>query len=46
VAELVIEDIEVVDEDEKAVEPDSWEDREVWLIVWPKSGRLCKAFLV
>lgn len=45
-AELVIEDTEVVDEDEKAVEPDSWEDREVWLIVWLKSGRLFKALLV
>lgn len=34
VAELVIDDKEVDEEDVKAVEPESWEDREVWLMVW------------
>lgn len=33
VAELVMEDSEVEEEELKAVEPEIWEEREVWLIV-------------
>lgn len=33
VAELVIDDNEVDEEEVKAVEPDSCEEREVWLMV-------------
>jgi hypothetical protein len=33
VAELVIEDKEVDDEEVYAVEPESWEERELWLMV-------------
>jgi hypothetical protein len=40
VAELVIEDKDVVDEELKAVEPDSCDDRELWLIVWLKPALL------
>jgi hypothetical protein len=39
VAELVIEDKEVVDDEVNAVEPDSCDERELWLIVCPKPGR-------
>ena len=39
VAELVMEDSEVVDEDAYAVEPDIWEDLEAWLMVWLRPGR-------
>jgi hypothetical protein len=37
VAELVIED-KVDDEEVYAVEPESWEERELWLMVWLKPG--------
>jgi hypothetical protein len=39
VAELVMEDNDVVDEDAYAVEPDIWEDRDAWLMVWLRPGR-------
>lgn len=39
VAELVIEDKEVVEDDVYAVEPESCEERELWLIVCAKPGR-------
>lgn len=38
VAELVMEDREVEDEDAYAVDPESWEDRELWLMVWLRVG--------
>lgn len=40
VAELVIDDKDVDDEEVKAVDPDSCEDRELWLIVWLKPALL------
>ena len=46
VAELVIDDKDVEEDDVYAVEPDSWEDRELWLIVWLNPGRLFPALLV
>ena len=39
VAELVIEDKEVVEDEVYAVEPESCEERELWLIVCPRPGR-------
>jgi hypothetical protein len=39
VAELVIEDKEVVEDDVNAVEPESCEERELWLIVCERPGR-------
>ena len=39
VVELVIDGREVEEEEVYAVEPDSWEDREAWLIVWFNAGR-------
>jgi hypothetical protein len=38
VAELVMEEREVDEEDAYAVDPDSCEDRELWLIVWLRVG--------
>lgn len=46
VAELVIEDSEVVDEEANAVDPEIWEDRELWLIVCPNPGSPVPALLV
>lgn len=46
VAELVIDDNDVEDEEVNAVEPDSWDDRELWLIVWLNPGRPLAALLV
>jgi len=46
VAELVIEDSDVEEEDVYAVEPDSWEDLEFWFIVWLGLGTLLPALLV
>lgn len=40
VVELPMEESEVVDEEVKAVEPESCDDREAWLIVWPRPGSL------
>ncbi len=35
-----------VDEDEvKAVDPESWDDRELWLMVWLSPGRPLLVFL-
>jgi hypothetical protein len=46
VAELVIEDSEVEEEDVYAVEPDSCEERELWLMVWLNPGPALPAVLV
>jgi hypothetical protein len=46
VAELVIDDKEVEEEEVNAVDPDSWEDRELWLIVWFKLEPPLAALLV
>jgi hypothetical protein len=46
VAELVIDESEVVDDEVNAVDPDSWDDRELWLIVCPKPGSPVPALLV
>jgi hypothetical protein len=46
VAELVMEESEVDEEDAYAVDPDTWDDREAWLIVWLNPGRLVFVFLV
>jgi hypothetical protein len=40
VAALVMEESEVEEEFVYAVEPDICEDREAWLMVWLKPGRL------
>ena len=41
VAELVIDDSEVVEDDEVyAVDPESCEEREAWLMVWLNPGAL------
>lgn len=39
VAELVIEDSDVDEEELNVVEPDNCEDREVWLFILVKPGR-------
>lgn len=46
VAELVMEESDVEEEDAYAVEPDIWEDREAWLMVWLRPGRPVVVFLV
>ncbi len=45
-AELVIDDREVDEEDVKAVDPDNWDDRELWLMVWLNPGRPLPALRV
>lgn len=39
VAELVMDDNDVEDDDVNAVDPESWDDRELWLMVWLNPGR-------
>jgi hypothetical protein len=46
VAELVMDESDVVEEDAYAVEPDVREDREAWLIVWLRPGSPVFALLV
>jgi hypothetical protein len=48
VAELVMEEREVDEDDVYAVEPESWDDRELLLIIWLKPVRplLLPALLV
>jgi hypothetical protein len=45
VPELVMDDNEVDEDEVKAVEPESCEDREVWLMVWLRVGRPLPALL-
>lgn len=46
VAELVMEESEVEDDEAYAVEPEIWEDREAWLMVWLRPGRPAVVLLV